>query len=93
MSNLSYLEHIDLSSTGMDGTISSTVQMSNLLVFQVFNSKLSGTIPTEIGSWTKLGKWMTDSTTRSLALLIICKDMFGPILSINKLTIMLASSL
>jgi hypothetical protein len=59
MVRMPYLELIDISSTGMEGTIPTEVQMSNLRFFRVWNGKLSGTIPTEIGAWKNLGKMTT----------------------------------
>jgi hypothetical protein len=51
------LEYVDISGTDLEGTLPSEISMTNLRVFQAWNTKkLSGTIPTEIGLWTSLGK-------------------------------------
>jgi len=49
------LEHLDISSTDLEGTIPSEVIMSNLRVFQAWNTqKLAGTIPSAMGQWQSL---------------------------------------
>lgn len=50
------LEYFDLSNTALEGEIPNK-PMLELRVFKGWNTeKLAGTIPTEIGTWTKLGE-------------------------------------
>jgi hypothetical protein len=50
------LEYLDISDTDLEGTIPSETTMSDLRVFKAWNTKkLSGSIPTKIGGWKKLG--------------------------------------
>jgi hypothetical protein len=50
------LEYLDISNTDVEGTIPSEITMSELRVFKARNTRnLIGTIPKEIGGWTKLG--------------------------------------
>jgi hypothetical protein len=50
------LEYLDISDTDLQGTIPSETTMSELRVFKAWNTKkLSGSIPTSISSWKKLG--------------------------------------
>ena len=65
------LEHLDVSRTLLEGTIPSESAMTDLRFFQVSGADyVSGTIPTEIGLWTSLGKiiqWI-------YALVVLCKS-------------------
>jgi hypothetical protein len=56
MMNIPQLEYIDISGTGLHGTIPSQVEMSDLRHFEIQNVRnISGTIPAEIGTWKNLG--------------------------------------
>jgi hypothetical protein len=51
----------------LTGSIPSVVgRMTNLEFFNMRSSQIEGTIPSELGFLTKLGKWSTDKTRKQL---------------------------
>lgn len=48
------LEYLDVSNTGLEGSLPGEASMGELRVFNLWNTRLTGTIPPEIGTWSSL---------------------------------------
>ena len=70
------LEYLDVSNTGLEGKLPTKKAMKNLRVFQAWNTKLTGTIPSDIGNWHSLGKFTTEHSATSFLVSIASAHFF-----------------